>query len=229
MNNVPLGNNSFLGTKIFNFDSSAIEIETILKTEISYVSVERIDSILTDLTVVREFLILSYPVLTIGDNNENDSSNSNNNNNNNDSIVTSSDGAAAPYTDEISRYYSIMNVIKAIETVDHYKDVIDQLRSIHLKITVPVFFVKNQSNCNSFGPASPSTECSANNPIRSESPRRFAQWNLTLSYCCWYFFFVSEVEPFYSLFIFIFYLLFIFYLFLFPIFFQYCTSFFIIC
>ena len=55
LNNVPLGNNSFLGTKIFNFDSSAIEIETILKTEISYVSVERIDSILTDLTVVREF------------------------------------------------------------------------------------------------------------------------------------------------------------------------------
>ena len=161
--------------------------------------------------------------------NSHTSSNSNNNNNNNDSIVTSSDGAAAPYTDEISRYYSIMNVIKAIETVDHYKDVIDQLRSIHLKITVPVFFVKNQSNCNSFGPTSPSTECSANNPIRSESPRRFAQWNLTLSYCCWYFFFVSEVEPFYSLFIFIFYLLFIFYLFLFPIFFQYYTSFFIIC
>ena len=99
--------------------------------------------------------------------------NNNNNNNNSNSIVTSSDGAAAPYTDEISRYYSIMNVIKAIETVDHYKDVIDQLRSIRLKITVPIFFVKNHSNCNSFGPTSPSTECSANNPIRFESPRRF--------------------------------------------------------
>ena len=55
---------------------------------------------------------------------------------------TSRVGAAAPYADEISRYCAIMHVIKSVEGVGSYRHIIDQLRGIKFRITVPVFFVK---------------------------------------------------------------------------------------
>jgi hypothetical protein len=58
------------------------------------------------------------------------------------SSLTSRDGAAAPYADEISRYSAVMHVIKSVESVESYRHIIDQLRGIQLKITIPVFFVK---------------------------------------------------------------------------------------
>jgi PH domain len=58
------------------------------------------------------------------------------------SSATSSDGAAAPYADEISRYCAIMHVIKSVESVESYRHIIDQLRGVELSITIPVFFVK---------------------------------------------------------------------------------------
>lgn len=58
------------------------------------------------------------------------------------SSMTSRDGAAAPYADEISRYSAVMHVIKSVESVESYRHIIDQLRGIQLKITIPVFFVK---------------------------------------------------------------------------------------
>ena len=84
---------------------------------------------------------------THGNGNNNNSNNNNNGYNSSNNInscqsITSSDGAAAPYTDEISRYCSIMLVIKAVDSVEHYRDIIQQLQSIRLNITVPVFFVK---------------------------------------------------------------------------------------
>ena len=58
------------------------------------------------------------------------------------SSLTSRDGAAAPYADEISRYSAVMHVIKSVESVENYRHIIDQLRGIQLRITIPVFFVK---------------------------------------------------------------------------------------
>ena len=58
------------------------------------------------------------------------------------SSLTSRVGAAAPYADEISRYCAIMHVIKSVEGVGSYRHIIDQLRGIKFRITVPVFFVK---------------------------------------------------------------------------------------
>ena len=73
--------------------------------------------------------------------------NSNSSMNSNESKIcyssfTSRDGAAAPYADEISRYSAVMHVIKSVESVESYRHIIDQLRGIQLKITIPVFFVK---------------------------------------------------------------------------------------
>ena len=149
-----------------------------------------------------------------------------NNNNSNNSIITSSDGAAAPYTNEISRFFSIINVIKAIETVDHYKDIIDQLKSIHLKITVPVFFVKNQADSKSFNPSSPPPECSGNNTMKCDTPRRFKYYINTFFYLfiliflfffILFFYFISFFFNFFLFFFFSFFLFFFLFLFLFFI------------
>ena len=118
---------------------------------------------------------------SFSNNNNSYSNNSQNNNfssnfsstsqNNSHTSLTSSVGAAAPYADEISRFFSIMLVIKSVESVEHYRDIIDQLRSIHLKITVPVFFVKSQSNAKSFGSSILSSESSSSSE-KCTTPRR---------------------------------------------------------
>ena len=66
------------------------------------------------------------------------------------SSPTSSDGAAAPYAAEISRYCAIMHVIKSVECVESYRRIIDQLRGVELSLTVPVFFVKVRTHSRYF-------------------------------------------------------------------------------
>ena len=68
------------------------------------------------------------------------------------SSMTSRDGAAAPYADEISRYSAVMHVIKSVESVESYRHIIDQLRGIQLKITIPVFFVKVRNTISALKP-----------------------------------------------------------------------------
>jgi hypothetical protein len=63
--------------------------------------------------------------------------------------ISSSDGAAAPYADEISRYSSIQSAVKSVETVESYRGIIDRLKTANLQVTVPVFFVKNHMSYSS--------------------------------------------------------------------------------
>jgi hypothetical protein len=54
----------------------------------------------------------------------------------------SSEGAAAPYVDEISRYLQIKNDISRIEEAFVYQSYLTELKIKSTTLTIPAFFVK---------------------------------------------------------------------------------------